>query len=213
MVCASDISLRARIAEVLSASGFELAEVSESVESLIAWSTEADPQLILLAVSPEPFVSTAKIAALRARFGQVPLVIITDGRVGRGARKLLLEHADGLIDQADLAQALAATVRCVLVDQLCVPASVRDALAQPVLSHREKQVLDLVLSGLTNGEIACRLFLSESTVKSHLASSYRKLGVSSRAEAARQLLETDSNVDLSLRPARPADSLPAPEFT
>ena len=83
-----------------------------------------------------------------------------------------------------------------LSKQLCVPASMRGTLARPVFSHREKQVLELLLAGLTNGEIAAELFLSESTVKSHLASSFRKLGVSSRTEAARCVLAPDSGVEL-----------------
>jgi DNA-binding NarL/FixJ family response regulator len=82
-----------------------------------------------------------------------------------------------------------------------------------VFSYREKQVLELVLAGLTNGEIAGRLYLSESTVKSHLASSFRKLGVSSRVEAARRVLDPDSGLDLSLQPLGevPA-SVPAAEL-
>ena len=51
------------------------------------------------------------------------------------------------------------------------------------LSHREREVLQLVSQGLTSPEIAEKLFLSLPTIKSHLASSYRKLGVANRVEA------------------------------
>ena len=177
-----------RIAELLAESGFESVEFAASVENVVDRGPDAAPQVIVLAACFEPFAPTAEIAMIRARLGDVPLVIVAGGRVGQSAHKLVLAQADGLVDEADIEHALAPTVHCVFADQLCVPASVRAILAQPVLSHREKQVLDLVVSGLTNGEIAARLFLSESTVKSHLASSYRKLGVSSRTEAAKQLL-------------------------
>jgi DNA-binding NarL/FixJ family response regulator len=52
------------------------------------------------------------------------------------------------------------------------------------LSKREQEVLDLLVEGLTNKEIASRLFLAEVTVKVHVRHILRKLGVRSRTEAA-----------------------------
>jgi len=51
------------------------------------------------------------------------------------------------------------------------------------LSRREQEVLELVATGLTNAEMAARLFLSEKTVERHLAGIFAKLDVSSRREA------------------------------
>jgi predicted ATPase/DNA-binding CsgD family transcriptional regulator len=53
------------------------------------------------------------------------------------------------------------------------------------LSAREAEVLRLVATGLTNAEVAEKLFLSSRTVDWHLGSIYRKLGIHSRAEATR----------------------------
>ena len=53
-----------------------------------------------------------------------------------------------------------------------------------VLSPRELEVVGMVASGLTNVEIARRLQVTVHAVKFHLASVYRKLGVSNRTEAA-----------------------------
>lgn len=52
------------------------------------------------------------------------------------------------------------------------------------LSERELEVLQLLASGSTNDDIATALFISEKTVKSHLSSIFRKLGVSNRTQAA-----------------------------
>jgi DNA-binding CsgD family transcriptional regulator len=59
------------------------------------------------------------------------------------------------------------------------------------LSAREAEVLRLVAGGLTNAEVAEKLFLSSRTVGWHLSSIYRKLGSHSRTEAARFAAEHD----------------------
>jgi DNA-binding NarL/FixJ family response regulator len=51
------------------------------------------------------------------------------------------------------------------------------------LSTREAQVMDLISTGRTNGEIAAELYLAEKTVKNAVNRIYTKLGVSTRAEA------------------------------
>jgi DNA-binding NarL/FixJ family response regulator len=53
------------------------------------------------------------------------------------------------------------------------------------LTARQAEVLGLLASGLSNKEIAGQLYLSPATVERHLATVYRKLGVTGRVEAAR----------------------------
>jgi DNA-binding NarL/FixJ family response regulator len=213
VVCSSDETLRARIEEILTLAGHQIADVSSSLESLVTAAPLSNLQLVVLVSDFEPFSPGADIGLVRARLGEVPLVIVATGTMGRAARKLVLSQVDGLLQVAELETALVGTVSCALANQLCFPAALREHLAQPVFSYREKQVLELVLAGLTNGEIAGRLYLSESTVKSHLASSFRKLGVSSRVEAARRVLDPDSPLDLGA-PVVPDPSAPEarPEF-
>jgi DNA-binding NarL/FixJ family response regulator len=54
--------------------------------------------------------------------------------------------------------------------------------------------LELIVEGLSNTEIAGRLYLSESTVKQHLRAAYKLLGVSNRTEAAKTMREHDRGV-------------------
>lgn len=60
----------------------------------------------------------------------------------------------------------------------------RRAPATPVLSRRERDVLELVADGLANKQIARRLGISERTVKAHLTSVFHRIGVSDRVQAA-----------------------------
>ena len=55
------------------------------------------------------------------------------------------------------------------------------------LGPRKLEILEMVAEGLSNAQIGKRLYLSESTVKQHLRSAYRALGVKSRTQAARLL--------------------------
>jgi DNA-binding NarL/FixJ family response regulator len=56
----------------------------------------------------------------------------------------------------------------------------------PLLSEREREVLELIAAGSTNREIAERLYLSPHTVKEHTSALYRKLNARNRAEAVQR---------------------------
>ena len=81
---------------------------------------------------------------------------------------------------------LAPTVTRRLLDRFAhtLPASSRTApAALAELTERELEVLTLLASGLSNAELAERLFLSETTVKTHVSSILRKLGLRDRVQA------------------------------
>jgi DNA-binding CsgD family transcriptional regulator len=60
-----------------------------------------------------------------------------------------------------------------------------------VLSAREAQVARLVALGLSNAEVAERLFISPRTVTTHLEKIYRRLGLAGRTALARYVLERE----------------------
>src|SRR3546814_20395418 len=90
--------------------------------------------------------------------------------------------------QAVVARLLAASSQAVNLDQIS-PASASFQPLEP-LTDREKQILVYLANGVSNKEIARRIFVSENTVKFHLKNIYSKLAVSSRLQAinaARQM--------------------------
>jgi DNA-binding NarL/FixJ family response regulator len=128
------------------------------------------------------------LARARARHGGDPCVAVVRGPESGDARRALAAGAAGIVFAENLA-ALEATVAAVAVGQLAVPSSLRTAITKPILTTREKQILALVVMGLSNREIADQLFVAESTVKSHLFSAFRRLGVRTRKEAAALILD------------------------
>jgi len=70
-----------------------------------------------------------------------------------------------------------------------LPEDHEPAMADPtVLTPRQRQIVGLVCEGLSNAQIAKRLFLTESTVKQHLRKAYKLLNVRNRVQAAKLLL-------------------------
>ena len=69
--------------------------------------------------------------------------------------------------------------------------SERGRLKLQALTQRERQVVDLVMHGLLNCQVAQRLSLSERTVETHRANAYRKLGVSNLQELRRCMTAVD----------------------
>lgn len=68
---------------------------------------------------------------------------------------------------------------------------ITDSAAVRTLSVRERTVLEHLVGGLTNKEIARALDLQEATVKIHVKNIYRKLGVANRAQAVRTAIQPD----------------------
>jgi DNA-binding NarL/FixJ family response regulator len=133
-------------------------------------------------------------------------------------RRALVAGAAGIVLEPDVERALVVTAHALLAGQLAVPESLARQIAPRPLSHREKQILGHVVQGLTNREIGQRLFLAESTVKTHLSSAFRKIDARSRSEAVARIQDPEAGLGpgiLSLvegaTPAYPAPALLPPE--
>jgi DNA-binding NarL/FixJ family response regulator len=133
----------------------------------------------------------AETAALREQGWRRLVAVVDDVPTAHLIRALTL-RLDGVVALDDLARALRPTFLAVLAGQTAHPLAFRDHLERPLLSAREKQVLAMVVLGLTNAEIAQKLFVTEAAVKAHLTSAFAKLGVRSREAAAALILDPDA---------------------
>ena len=110
------------------------------------------------------------------------LLISGAGRMSPAAARAA--GASGFVSKDLEAREVAAAVRMVGMGMtMFAPKSDQPA---PLLSEREREVLDLIAAGSTNREIAERLYLSPHTVKEHTSALYRKLGARNRAEAVQR---------------------------
>jgi DNA-binding NarL/FixJ family response regulator len=163
-------------------------------ENVPAMYRQLSPDVLVLVTDGGRRDQAAALRALRRAVSEAGIVLVSSGGQRVGIRETLNSGADGFLLDSEVEVALAAVVRAVAAGHVSVPRHLRRGIVTPALSHREKQVLALVVKGLQNREIADRLFLAESTVKSHLGSSFAKLGVRSRKEAATVLLDPDEGL-------------------
>jgi DNA-binding NarL/FixJ family response regulator len=129
----------------------------------------------------------------------------------RGARALST-RLEGSVLADEMERSLAPTLLAVAAGQCVVPQTVRRLLERPRLSPRERQVLAMVVMDFSNAEIAQKLVVTESNVKSHLTSAFNKLGVTSRNAAAELILDHESGLGpgiLRISPDEPAANIHA----
>jgi len=143
---------------------------------------------------------------LRSAFAQLLLISVCGSASGRLIRRAMQQGLDGLVLIDQLETALVPTVDAVLAGQTVVPRQLRRSVDRPPLSYREKQILGLVVMGLSNQEIGSRLFLADSTVKSHLSSAFKKLDVRSRSEAAALILDPEGSLGVGILTITGADA-------
>ncbi len=188
-VVAADRSIGLCIAEALEPVPGLVVTTSKSIRALLT-----EKRRCSLLVFSSDSVSGSDLTLLsevRTAQPELLVVVVCGTADARSARRAVDKGVEGLVFTHQIETAIVPTVVAVLAGQIAVPRDLRASVRRPYLSSREKQVLSMVVMGFTNGEIGGRLYLAESTVKSHLSSAFSKLGVRSRSEATAMILDPD----------------------
>jgi DNA-binding NarL/FixJ family response regulator len=179
---------RRSISTALQGAGVPIAGTAADAEELLA-SNGTDPvQTVVVTAESDPEL-IEQLKLLRKRLPEARLVAVVPATTPRTLRALLDAGTDALVLDDRLEDQLAPTISAVRSGQVCVPASARRALSTPALSPREKQIMAMVVMGFSNKEIARKLYVTESTIKSHLSSAFSKLGARTRSDATSLILD------------------------
>jgi DNA-binding NarL/FixJ family response regulator len=168
-------------------------------EQALALVAEHRPDAILLDLHMPVLDGIETTRRLRADHPQVAIVVLTtyleDGFVLDALRAGALSYLTKDADRKDIANALHAAanglsvldprVRTTLMNA-SAPRPTPESAARPDgLTQREAEILRLISKGLTNPEIAARLFLSSHTIKTHINRIFAKTGSRDRVAATR----------------------------
>jgi len=148
----------------------------------------AKPDIGLLDVRMPVLGGIEAVAAIRVSFPEARLICLSTYGGDEDIRRALHAGAASYLTKDVLHDDLLKAVRAVASGQSYLPAQVLAALeAQvpgPILSARELEVLELIVKGLANKQIAYVLSIAEHTVKNHVKSILDKLDVEDRTQAA-----------------------------
>ena len=177
----------------------QLVGEAESGESAVQLCAEVLPDVILMDMSLPGMDGATATRAIRKKFPQTQIIVLTSFKEGilikqaleAGAIGYLLKDvsADDLVQAIRSAHAGRATLSPEAAQSLVETANLPPTPGQD-LTEREREVLALMIEGLNNVQIAGRLTVSPSTIKSHVSNILSKLGVTSRTEAVTLALRT-----------------------
>ncbi|WP_230486727.1 response regulator [Nocardioides anomalus] len=162
-------------------------------EEAVARAVETAPDVVLMDLSM-PVLDG--VEATRRLLREVPtarVVVLTSFADTARVQEALRAGAVGYLLKDSEPATLLAAVRSAAAGSGPIDPRVTAALLEPTaaqdedaeaLSPREREVLELVAQGLANKQIARRLGITERTVKAHVGSLFRRIGVADRTSAA-----------------------------
>ncbi len=186
-------ALQRVVAEVFT--DFRFREV-DTWDSAVAAIDEQDVEIVFLDLSMPGMDGFNGLVALRNAAPSVPIIVVSASQDMATVHDSITYGASGFIPKSLAKDELVAAVRQVLEGEIFTPsiatgrgerpinpadAKLAESIAQ--LTHQQRIVLQMLVSGQPNKQIAYELDIVESTVKAHVSAILRKLKVHSRTQA------------------------------
>jgi len=169
--------------------GFVVVGEARDGQEAVQLAAELMPDVVLMDVSMPVLDGIEATRQLRAREGAAQVVMLTMHADADVVRRALAAGAVGYltkdceISEVSEAVRLAASGDGAVSPSLAAAILREHAAAQPIVSAREAEVLQLIAEGASPPEVAAQLFISVKTVKNHLSSIYEKLDARDRTQA------------------------------
>lgn len=172
----------------------QAADGQAALDELARMSTlEETPDVVLMDLQMPRLDGVATTQAISANFPEIKVVVLTSfGEVGRVQAALAAGASGYLLKDAE-PDDIAAAIRSAMNDQVHLDPTVARRLTQRMirpeqglsaLTSRERDILALVASGMSNKEIAAHLTISERTARTHVSNVLGKMHLTSRTQAA-----------------------------
>lgn len=170
----------------------QLVGEAENGEEAIPLCAEVNPDVILMDMVLPGMDGAATTTLLRQKYPLVQVIALTSFKEGALIRKALEAGAIGYLLKDVTAEELVKAIRAANLGRATLSPEAAQSLVQNSnlppspgkdLTTRELEVLALMIEGLNNTQIAGKLTVSPSTIKSHVSNILSKLNVASRTEA------------------------------
>jgi two-component system, NarL family, response regulator LiaR len=169
----------------------QLVGEADSGKAAIQLCAEVLPDVILMDMVMPDMDGAMATRAIRQQFPQVQVIALTSFKEGDLVKNALEAGAIGYLLKDISADELVRAIRAAHAGRATLSPEVTQTLVEATnqphpelhLTERELAVLALMVDGLNNTQIAGKLTVSPSTIKSHVSNILAKLGVASRTEA------------------------------
>jgi DNA-binding NarL/FixJ family response regulator len=164
-----------------------VAEAGDGLEALKIFRREL-PDVTLMDLRLPGLGGVETLMAIRKEFPDCRAIVVTTYDCDEDIYRAIQSGAKSFLLKDMSRQEIVGTIRAVHAGQQHLPPNVAvrlaDRMQREALTHREMDVLQCLVKGRSNKEIAASLFVSDETIKCHIKSLFTKLDVQDRTEAA-----------------------------
>jgi DNA-binding NarL/FixJ family response regulator len=186
--------LREGLRRSIEAQGLEVVGEAADGEEAVELAEQLRPDVVLMDLSMPVLDGVEATRRIRERRPEVRVVVLTMHADEATMARAVRVGADGYLVKDCSSDEIADTLRLVAAGETAVSAELAASMLAEVkslpagageeaVSRREEEVLQLIADGCSTAEVAEVLYLSQKTVKNHLASIYQKLDARDRTQA------------------------------